>query len=75
MSNFRLKSMRNYRGLTLEVAAKKLGMTRQNLHRKEEGEEGIKFAEFLRIAESYQFKMIGFPEEQIKLDHESFDFL
>ena len=50
------------------MAAKKLGMTRQNLHRKEESEEGIKFSEFIRIAESYQFKMIGFPEEQIKLD-------
>lgn len=62
---YRLKSMRNYRGLTLEVAAKKLGISKQALNQKELNETGITVSSFLKIAESYDFTVIGFPNEQL----------
>ena len=63
---YRLKSIRNYRGLTLELAAKKLGITKQSLHHKEQHETGITFASFIKVAESYDFTVMALPNEQLK---------
>lgn len=70
---FRLRAMRNYRGISLVDAAARLGMTKQGLHNLEQKEAGMKLGRFIEIAESYDFKIIAIPAEQVKLTPEGAD--